>query len=599
MRQDLREETKSPSEYWGILKRRQTQQNFEDEPISLLEYWEILKRRQLWFWLPAVGVAFAAAYLAFSPPSIYRSEATILIEDQELPADIIGTTITSYATQQIQLISQRLLTVKNIKKVVEKFEIYGPMDPENPIRPTALAGRFRRAMELELVSTDVIDARGRSTEAAIAFTLAFNSPDPDISQKVAQELVSLFLSENQRSGALRTTGVSAFLRAAVNNANEELLQSEVELADFKAKHEGALPELHQLNLNIINRTERQFSDVNLRIQQLEQRKLQLSAQLSALSPSAPVTLPSGETIMSDRERLRALLVDFRRKTAIYEAGHPDLLRLEREIETLRRTVGDPQSYELIQEQLRQERERLAILRDRYSENHPDIKYSEAAIAELESQLAATDPRSAPQLELANNPAYVLINTQLQSTELEIQNLLQKRRELQAIIAEHEALIRQAPHVERQYLSLMRSYDNSKAKYRDLQAKLRAADVAADVEQEFTGQRFTLLEPPVLPLSPSGPNRLAIVVMGFLLAAGVGVGCMAFVEFIDDSIRSAAKLASIAGAPPLAVIPYLNNSADIAQARTRRNYFISALFVSCVLGIVLVHYFVRPLYEFLQ
>ena len=90
------------------------QQNLREEPTSPSEYWDILKRRRFLFWLPAIGVALATGYLAFSPPSIYRSEATILIEDQEIPEDIVGTTITNYASKQIQLISQRLLTVRNI-----------------------------------------------------------------------------------------------------------------------------------------------------------------------------------------------------------------------------------------------------------------------------------------------------------------------------------------------------------------------------------------------------------------------------------------------------------------------------------------------------
>ena len=214
------------------------QQYLEEEPKSIFEIWDVLKRRRSLFWIPAVAITLTTAYLAFSPPSTYRSEATILIEDQEIPEDIVGAMITNYASQQIQLISQRLLTVRNIKEVVDKFGIYGSRDLKNPIPPTAQANRFRRNMELDLVSTDVYDSRGRSGEAAIAFTLAFNDQEPEISQKVTEELVLLFLNENQRSSASRTTGVSEFLRAAVSDANEDLLETEAELADFKASNEG-------------------------------------------------------------------------------------------------------------------------------------------------------------------------------------------------------------------------------------------------------------------------------------------------------------------------------------------------------------------------
>ncbi len=146
----------------------------------------------------------------------------------------------------------------------------------------------------------------------------------------------------------------------------------------------------------------------------------------------------------------------------------------------------------------------------------------------------------------------------------------------------------------QYEALLRSYENARTKYRDLQAKLRAAEVAADVEQKITGQRFTVIEPPALPLKPDGPNRGAIVVLGLFLAVGVGAGCVVLAEILDDSIRSAKILADIVGSPPLAVIPYLNNSADIARARTQRVYLISAFFAGCVLCIVYVLSVIRPL-----
>ncbi len=86
-------------------------------------------------------------------------------------------------------------------------------------------------------------------------------------------------------------------------------------------------------------------------------------------------------------------------------------------------------------------------------------------------------------------------------------------------------------------------------------------------------------------------------MGLLLAAGVGAGCVVLAEAMDNSIRSAKKLADIAGSPPLAIIPYLNNSEDIAHARTQRNYLISALFAGCVLCIVYVLFVIRPLQAF--
>ena len=82
----------------------------EEKPKSLSEYTSILKRRRRLFLLPTIGVALLSVLAALSLPSVYHSQATILIEDQEMPKDIVGATMVSYATRQIELTSRRLLT---------------------------------------------------------------------------------------------------------------------------------------------------------------------------------------------------------------------------------------------------------------------------------------------------------------------------------------------------------------------------------------------------------------------------------------------------------------------------------------------------------
>lgn len=572
---------------------------FEEVTTSFYEYWIILKRRRYLLIVPTIVITFAGLLIAFSLPSIYRSEARILIEDQNIPEDIVGATITNYASQQIQLISQRLLTVKSIEAVVKKFDLYDTRGSEDEPAPSTLASWFRRDMELHLVSTDVTDPRAKAGQATIAFTLAFNSVDPRKAKETTEELVQMFLNESERSTTSKATQVSAFLRSSVEKANAQLTKAEQELADFKAANEGALPELHDLNVNSINRMDEQLSDANRRIEELEQRKLQLSAQLSPLSPTAPVTLPSGETIMSDRERLKALLVDFRRKSAIYQPDHPDLVALRREIDTLRSAVGKSNSTELLQEQLDDERKKLADLLEKYAPDHPDVQRSRAAIAALEAQLKSGSTSDSSASEVADNPAYVLIKTQLQSADLEIQSVKKRRAELQGKIDDLEELLRKAPHVEMEYDALMRKYNNAQANYRDLEGKLRAADVAANVEQEITGRRYTLLEPPNIPISPSSPKRRSIAMIGFLIALGAGVCCVWIAEIVDKSIRTVKKLAEVAGAPPIAVIPYLNNHADIVAAGRRRNKLVIAMIGSSALILVVVHLFVWPLSQLLE
>ena len=115
------------------------------------DFVNMLKRRKLAVALPAFFVFAISVMLAFGIPATYESEAIILIEQQEIPMDLVRSTITSFAAQQVQVISQRVLTIKNISGIVEKFKLYQQEDPKSRLPNTELAEEFRENMSLDLV----------------------------------------------------------------------------------------------------------------------------------------------------------------------------------------------------------------------------------------------------------------------------------------------------------------------------------------------------------------------------------------------------------------------------------------------------------------
>ena len=81
----------------------------EEETKDLREYLSAFRRRKKQI-LGAVIILFAiSAAVAALWPAAYRSTATILIEQQEMPTDLVRSTISSYADQRIQVISQQVM----------------------------------------------------------------------------------------------------------------------------------------------------------------------------------------------------------------------------------------------------------------------------------------------------------------------------------------------------------------------------------------------------------------------------------------------------------------------------------------------------------
>ncbi|MDX9875893.1 MAG: hypothetical protein RBS88_13365, partial [Spongiibacteraceae bacterium] len=508
-----------------------------------------------------------------------------------IPQDLVRSTITSYANPQIKVITQRIMTLSNLMTLVEKYELLDEIELKRTPR-TEIMEKFQRDMRLDVLSAEVMDPRiGRPMEATIAFTLSFDHRSPGVAQKVANELVNLYLNENLKTRTEKTATTSQFLKSEAEAILGRISGIEQQLAEFKQRNEGALPELYQYNLNVIERTDMELRDSRNRLAELEKRSLELQANMARISPYAPTELPTGERVLSDHDRLKALESEFRAKSSLYSEQHPDLQRLAREIASLRAVLGDHVDPEGDARRLKTEREKLAQLRQSYSPDHPAVIRQQRVIEALPAA-GAIDPR---QSEIrADNPAYVFLDTQLKSVDADRNLLVQRIAELETKIQRFETYLSKAPDVEKRYAELTRELLTNTAKYHEITAKQMQAELAKNLETERKGERFNLIQPPIHPEKPASPNRVAIVLIGLLLAVGIGAASVAVAEMTDEGVRGETELTSLLGYAPLATIPYLAAPGENAS-RGQRLYVALALLVGGVsLLLLFIHFAVKPL-----
>ena len=91
---------------------------------TLNDYVAIVKRRKWSFILPAAIVFVVATIVAFALPSIYKSTSTILIEEQDIPAEFVMASVTSYAEQRLQSIHQRIVSYTKLFEIINRFNLY-------------------------------------------------------------------------------------------------------------------------------------------------------------------------------------------------------------------------------------------------------------------------------------------------------------------------------------------------------------------------------------------------------------------------------------------------------------------------------------------
>ncbi len=565
----------------------------EEESKSLSDYIAVVRRRKRPMLIAATIFLVVGLLAALLWPPTYRSASVILIESQDIPPDLIRSTITSYAVQRIEEIKQRIMTTANIMTVVQRFELLSERELSRLTR-SEISKKFRDNVSVEPISADVIDPRsGNPTKAVIAFKLSFDGDNPQKVHKVTNELVTLYLNENLRGRTEQSNSTSEFLASELKALDELLKSLESQLSIFKENNKGSLPELNGYNLNTLDRSENELLDIKTRIQDLESRRIELASQLAQLNPSSPTILADGRAVLSDSDRLKALQSEYRSKSAIYSSDHPDLVRLNREINALSKTQGGGDSVKEIHKQLQVARDQLAQVREKYTGEHPEIKKSIELVNKLEQQAQAPTNNTVQDV-IPDNPSYVLLDTQLHAVESEIASLKSKSKELRDKIVLNEQLLQRAPSVERDYQVLLRDYDNTRLKYREISEKQMQAELGKSLEQERKGERFTLIQPPEIPEEPLSPNRLAIVFISIVLAIGAGV-LMAFIaEALDSKVYGEKAIETITGLPVLVLVPFYQIPVPEGERKKMTIWIIGAVILMLLLSIALFNYFVKPL-----
>lgn len=555
----------------------------ERQVLDLRDYLVVLKRRKVHLILPMVIVFVIAVGIAFGLPAVYRSTATILIEQQDIPQDLVRSTVTSYAAERIQTISQRVMTRDNLRAIVDKYNLFSEAKQSDDI--DEIISHMRENIEIQMVSADVVDPNsGREGKATIAFDLSFQSSKPEAAKMVVDDLVSLYLQENIRIRSQMAAETSAFLSEEANRLSAHITELEAKLAEYKEKNVGQLPQLMQMNMSLMDRTEHELEDTERDMSNMEERKVYLESQLAQLEPN------TGD---SPEGRLRTLQMAYLKASATYAPDHPDILSLRREIDALKAQVGNADDTRSYEQQILKVQADLAAAREKYSEDHPDVVMLKKSLATLNEELNRS--RNNGNAVVTNsfqpdNPAYVATKTQLESLKISLDSARQKRDKLKAKLADYENRIVQTPKVEQQGVALDREYDNSVQKYHEIKQKLLEAQVAEQLENENKGERFSLIEPPFVPSSPYKPNRLGILLLGTVLSLVTGLGFAATAEYLDQTVRGSRGVSLLIGSPPIAAVPFIKVEEALPQSRNRMMLVGAIVLTVLILGLLMIQAF---------
>lgn len=557
-------------------------------------YIQIARRRRFQILAPALVIFTLSVLLALLLPPVYRSTATVLIETQNVSKDFLQTTVSGYVEQRLQSISQVVLGRVNLMSLIKKMDLY--TDLKDMFTAEEIVAKMQKDISLEPVQTEVNSpGGGRSGPATIAFNISYEGRNPNKVAEVASELASLFLQENLKSREETAKATVDFLEKQLEDIRQEMLTLEGKISVFKEEHLTELPELMQLNMQTMEKLEKDKANLQENIRSLQTRNVYLEGQLATIDPHLGGGGGEGSRLGSPREETERLRRRFMSLKATLSEQHPDVVKAKREFEAAGKELGGGgQDDRFLAEAVKDKQARLDRLSETLSDKHPDVLALRREIGELEKARQQAPKASSAPADDASNPAYISIKTQIVSTGMEIRRAQSDLGRISSLQAEYQRRLEGTPRVEQEYQSLNRDYESAKLKYNELANRVMAARESKGLEESQIGDKFTLIAPPLVPEKPVKPQRLLIILAGFVLALGSGGGLAMLLEALDQSVSTPEDLAAITGRPPLAAIPYLPTPAELKAKSRQRRIIIAVIAGGFLALLVLAHFFFMPL-----
>jgi len=470
--------------------------------LTLSDLLRAVRRRPLWLTVPILlGIAAAWGALHLMTP-IYRASTLVMVEKQKVPADYVKATVTSGMEERLSTIEQQITNRSNLERIVEEMDLYPELRRSEPVEKVVGVARANLT----------VAKKGDSV-----FTIYFKDTDPVKAANTANRVAELFILENLKLRENQAQGTSTFLESELDQTKRKLEEQEAKIAAFKSLYMGQLPEQRDTNLQAVGQLQDKL-EINMdALDKAETRKIILQREIAELSRPIPVpqvqvpAAPSGPKAPTRLQQLQAQLVEMRTR---YTAQHPDVIRLEAEIEQVRKI-----------------------------ESGQEIEVSEApAMPPPQTYTPRADPRLLAQVE---------------TVDMEIRSLQAERARILADIGNTQVRLENVPRVEQQLLSLTRDYDNIQRSYESLLAKRIDAKLAENLEKSRQSEQFNILEKAIPPADPYSPNRLLFLVIG--LAGGTLLGMVsAFLRDQTDSTfaEGDALQHAFPGVQVLATIPQM-------------------------------------------
>ncbi|MBK8535086.1 MAG: chain length-determining protein [Candidatus Competibacteraceae bacterium] len=500
--------------------------------------------RNRWY---ALGCAWLVCLIGWvvvhKLPDQHEASARVFVDTQSVLRPLLqGLAVNVNPDAQIGLVTRTLLSRPNLEKIARLTDLdIQAKDPE------ALDQRLN-----SLQKKIGLGASGREN----LYSVTYQNSNPELAKKVVQAVVTVFAENLLGDTRQDTDTAQRFLDKQIAEYEARLAEAENRVKEFKRKNIALMGTEGQGYFSRMQQATTELEAARLELTQAENRRNSLLQQIGGEEPTfgigpqpgagpgkAATALPIDARIQNLEKMLDELLIKYTEK-------HPDVIIIKQTMVDLKK----------------QRDEELA-------------QYA----ASTASAASSTNTSGFGPQGVDANPVYQQLKIALGQEEANIASLQARVVAFDRRVKELQEQVNTVPQIEAELAGLNRDYEVNRKKFEDLLTRRESAKMSQQIEQTSQDVRFKIIDPPRVPLQPSGPNRPLL--MSMVLGAGLAVGvALAFlISQLWPTFDTRRSLMQLTNVPVFGSV-----SAVLSMAEVRRERLLVVAYASLG-GMLLVAY----------
>jgi polysaccharide chain length determinant protein (PEP-CTERM system associated) len=469
--------------------------------ITLPEARRIVRTYWWIFPIAVFGCGILGLLAALVLPKRYTSQTMVLVDQPNARTEFVKPVDTEGLNRRLASMQEQILSRTRLEAIIEKLGLYAKDRGRVPIQE--LVEKLRTAVIVRPMES-MPGTQNPQNHGLPGFHVNVTFDSPQIAQQICTEITSMFMNQNARERERQAASTTSFLSGQLREAKAKLDEQDAKLAQFKRQHLGSLPEEEQVNLSLLTAMNSQLQANLEALSRAQQDKALNEALLSRQEANPEITAEL---------QLNLLQVQLTGLMARYTPEHPDVVKLQNQIEDLKKRMAEASKT-----------------------NEPQHSGAEASAG------------ASPQVQQ-------LLVKQRQY-ELNVADLTKRQNQIQEQIRESRGRLQAGPVVAGQFKEITSNHQAALDYYNDLLKRQKQSATATDLEHRQESEQFRVLDPPSLPIKPSFPKKSYFAGGGLGAGVVLALGIMYLIALTDKSMHSERDVEICLNLPVLAVIPSL-------------------------------------------